>query len=253
MGSMSFDHFSAVSCEYARFRPGYPEALFNWVAGLCAERELAWDVACGSGQATGALAARFRNVVGTDISAPQLQGAASIPNIEWRIATAERSGFAKRSVDLITVAQALHWFDLEAFWSECRRVLTPNGMVAVWCYSTATINHTGANRIFQAFYHGVVGKYWPDDRRMVEGGYAGVEFPFGRIPSPGFRMTAQWNAGELAGYCASWSATKRCLEKTGVDTIPGLLGALEGELGDERVEVEWPLHVHAGRMFHVEH
>ena len=247
------DFFSSVSSAYARYRPFYPQVLIDWVAGLCRERRLVWDVACGSGQATLSLARRFEKVVGTDASAAQLRIAQIVPNIEWRMATESQCGLETGSVDLITVAQALHWFDLEAFWKECRRVLSPAGAVAVWCYTTATINHAGANRIFQEFYHTVVGKYWPDARRMVEEGYTGVEFPFARIPSPGFRMTAQWNAGELAGYCASWSATKRCCVETGLNPIPGLLTAFEQELGAGRVEVEWPLHVYAGRLFHVKH
>ncbi len=250
---MSVDHFSAVSGDYARFRPGYPEALFDWVAGVCAEHGLAWDVACGSGQATRALAARFRHVVGTDASAAQLQGAAAVPNVEWRVATAERSGFEDRSVDLITVAQALHWFDLEAFWSECRRVLRPGGVVAVWCYGTAVLQHEAANRVFQNFYHEVIGRFWPAGRRMVEEGYAGVAFPFQRVPSPSFSMNAEWGVDEMAGYCASWSATKRCREETGVDPIPALRKALKRELLEVRVEIPWPLVVHAGRLFHVEH
>ncbi len=250
---MSDDHFSAVSGDYARFRPGYPEELFDWVAGLCAVRGLAWDVACGSGQATRALAARFENVVGTDASAAQLEGAASVPNVEWRVAMAEQSGFEDRSVDLITVAQALHWFDLEAFWRECRRVSTDRGVVAVWCYGTAVLQHEAANRVFQNFYHEVIGRFWPAGRRMVEDGYDGVAFPFDPVPSPVFRMSARWDAEELAGYCASWSATKRCREETRVDPIPALREALEHALREERVEVQWPLAVHAGRLFHVEH
>lgn len=249
---MSADDFSAVSRDYARFRPGYPEALFDWVAGLCAERALAWDAACGNGQASRALAARFGNVVGTDASTAQLQGAPSVSNVEWRVATAERSGFEDRSVDFITVAQALHWFDLEAFWSECRRVLKPNGVIAVCCYGTAEVAHEEVNRIFQGFYNGVVGRFWPAERRMVEKGYAGVAFPFASVPSPVFQMSARWNAEALAGYCASWSATKRCREETGVDPIPALRETLECALRGMRVEVQWPLVVHAGRLFHVE-
>lgn len=250
---MNTDNFSAVSNDYARYRPVYPEALFDWVAGLCAERRLAWDVACGSGQATLSLANRFGKVVGTDASAAQLRNAPTAQNIEWRVASETESGLPPGSVDLVTVAQALHWFDLELFWAECRRVLAPGGVIAVWCYGTATILHEGANRVFQDFYHGVVGKYWPDGRRMVEEGYAGVVFPFARIPSPVFRMTSRWNAAELAGYCASWSATKRYREENGTDPIPGLRNAIERVLGAAYVEVECPLHVYAGRMFHVEH
>ena len=247
------DFFSSVSSDYARYRPRYPEVLIDWVAGLCRDRHLAWDVACGSGQSTLSLSSRFECVVGSDASAAQLGNTPAIRNIEWRVGTESPSGLNNGSVDLITVAQALHWFVLEDFWKECRRVLTPAGIVAVWCYGTARIGHHGANRIFQKFYHEVVAKHWPNGRRLVEEGYAGVEFPFVHIPSPDFQMVAQWNAAELAGYCASWSATKRCREETGVDAIPEVLGALECELGGGLMEVKWPLHVHAGRMFHVEH
>ena len=136
---------------------------------------------------------------------------------------------------------------------QCRPIARPGGVVAVWCYGTAVLQHEAANRVFQNFYHEVIGRFWPAGRRMVEEGYAGVAFPFQRVPSPSFSMNAEWGVDEMAGYCASWSATKRCREETGVDPIPALRKALKRELLEVRVEIQWPLVVHAGRLFHVEH
>ena len=123
--SMSADYFSAGSLDYVRYRPRYPEAWFDWLVARCAARNLAWDCACGSGQATEELAKRFGKVVGTDASEGQLRSAPAIPNVEWKLARGEDSGLEAGSVDLVTVAQALHWFELERFWDECRRGLRP--------------------------------------------------------------------------------------------------------------------------------
>jgi trans-aconitate methyltransferase len=107
----SADYFSAGAQEYARFRPPYPGELFDWIAGLCAERNWAWDFACGSRQATNELAARFARATCTDATHAQIANAPRLPNVDWHPAPAEDSELPARSIDLVTVAKALHWFD----------------------------------------------------------------------------------------------------------------------------------------------
>ena len=249
---MSAEYFSTESSDYAKYRPRYPEEWFDWLAAQCAKRSLAWDCACGSGQATEELARRFEKIIATDASAAQLRNAPLLPNVEWRLASGEASGLVSGSVDLVTVAQALHWFDLGRFWQECRRVSKPEGILAVWGYGIASLSHPSDNRIFQDFYHGVVGDFWPKERRMVEEGYAGIEFPFQEIPVPDFEMVQTWDAERLAGYCSSWSATDRYRKSTGQDPIPELRENLTGELGSAAIEIRWPFFARVGRLFHVE-
>ena len=249
---MSAEYFSAESSDYAKYRPRYPEEWFDWLAAQCAKRSLAWDCACGSGQATEELARRFEKIIATDASAAQLRNAPLLPNVEWRLASGEASGLVSGSVDLVTVAQALHWFDLGRFWQECRRVSKPEGFLAVWGYGIASLSHPSANRIFQDFYHGVVGDFWPKERRMVEEGYAGIEFPFQEIPVPDFEMVQTWDAERLAGYCSSWSATDRYRKATGHEPIPEFREKLTGELGSAATEIRWPFFARVGRLFHVE-
>ena len=164
------DHFSVVASQYAAFRPRYPAALYQWLAATAARRERVWDCACGSGQASVDLAAYFREVINTDLSAEQLAQAPAHQRIGYRVALAEQSGLDDASCDLVTVAQALHWFDLPHFYAEARRALRPDGLLAVWCYGIATIPEHSGDALFQDFYHNVVGPYWQPERRLVEAG-----------------------------------------------------------------------------------
>jgi SAM-dependent methyltransferase len=249
---MSAEYFSARSSDYSRYRPHYPAEWFDWLAPQCAEQSLAWDCACGSGQATEELARRFKEVIATDASADQRRNAPLLPNVEWRLASGEASGLEDGRVDLVTVAQALHWLDLPRFWQECRRVSKPEGIIAVWGYGIASLIHQSTNQIFKDFYHMVVGEYWPKERRMVEEGYVGIDFPFQEIPVPLFEMVQSWDVEHLAGYCSSWSATDRYRKATGYDPIPELREKLNRELGSAATEIRWPFFAKVGRLFHVE-
>lgn len=243
------DHFAPVSGAYADFRPTYPPALFDWLAGIAPARGLAWDCACGSGQASVDLAAWFERVVATDASAKQLEGAVAHPGVEYRVAPAEASGLADASVDLITVAQALHWFDRPRFYAEARRVLKPGGVLAVWSYGVQTLDDLRVNAHVQHFYREIVGPYWPPERALVESGYRAIEFPFAEIEAPRFAMTASWPLPRLLGYFRSWSATGRYLQAKGEDPVAALAAELAQAWGDPEVKrtVTWPLAVRVGR------
>src|SRR5688572_30336923 len=109
------DHFSASSRRYAKFRPGYPQALFDWVSAESPGRRRAWDCATGTGQAANGLARQFELVVATDASSAQLTQAGRHPRVRYVRCLAEASGLASRSMDVVTAAQAVHWFDMPAF------------------------------------------------------------------------------------------------------------------------------------------
>lgn len=249
------DHFSSVSGNYADFRPRYPAALFDWLAGIAPSRALAWDCAAGSGQASVDLVERFDRVIATDASRAQIEGAIAHPRIDYRVATAQDSGLSDAAVDLVTVAQALHWFDLEAFYAEVRRVLKPGGVLAVWTYGVhsvgdADIDARSIDNIVSDFYSEIVGPYWPPERRHVEAGYRDLPFPFAELEPPAFAMMADWSLTQLLGYLRSWSATGRYIKEVGVDPVIALaerLAPLWGSADTARA-IRWPLALRAGRV-----
>jgi len=243
------DHFSGVANRYADFRPHYPAALFDYLATLTPRDSLVWDCACGNGQATHDLATRFGQVVATDASKEQIASAKPNPKVEFRIAPAEQSGLADGSIELITIAQALHWFDFERFYAEARRVLKPNGVLAAWAYGINTVEGDAVNQLVQDFYANVVGPYWPPERNLVEAGYRTIPFPFAEITPPAFRMEARWTLEQLVGYFGTWSATSRFIEATGQNPLGPLtekLGRVWGDADTPR-QVVWPLSLRIGR------
>ncbi|PYQ63818.1 MAG: SAM-dependent methyltransferase [Acidobacteria bacterium] len=249
---MSFsDHFSGVSPAYAEFRPGYPKELFDWLAGLPPRRDLAWDCGTGSGQAAVALASRFDRVIATDASAGQIAAASPHQRVDYRVASAQASGIESGSVDLVAVAQALHWFDTSAFFAEARRVLRPDGAIAAWTYGNPRVDDPRADEILWRFTTGTIGPWWPPERELVDSGYRTIDFPFAEVEAPGFEMEARWTLPELLGYIGTWSGVARFRAARGGDPDPleELAKALDPAWGAPRSHrrIMWPLAVRAGR------
>lgn len=244
------DHFSPVAARYAAHRPGYPAALFDFLAGPVPRDALVWDCAAGNGQATVDLARRFDRVIGTDASADQIASAPALPGVEWRVALADQSGLPDQSVGLVTVAQAIHWFPFDRFYAEVRRVLRPGGRIAVWCYGLHQVGDPAVDTLIHSYYADGVGRWWPPERRWVEEGYRTLPFPFAELPTPQFSMEAQWSLDDLTGYFATWSATQRCARETGRDPIPDLRVRLASVWGDPatRRRVTWPLAMRFGAL-----
>jgi SAM-dependent methyltransferase len=243
------DHFSTQSAGYAAHRPTYPPALFEFLSGLCTEHTLALDCATGSGQAALGLAEHFKQVIATDASAEQIAAAQKHPRIEYRIAPAEASALPEHSVDLLSAAQAAHWFDLPAFHQEARRVLKPGGVIALWCYERLSIE-PALDAVIEAFYNGAIGPYWPPERGYVERGYRDLDFPYDELPTPTLTMTADWNLEQLLGYFGTWSAVKRYRQACGNDPLPALGAALAAEWvwPDAAKPIKWPLSLRLGRI-----
>ena len=216
------DHFSNVARDYAENRPRYPDALFAALAARCPARRQAWDCATGNGQAALALAAHFEHVIATDASAAQIANAVPHPRIEYRVATAEASSLPDRSVDLITVAQALHWFQFDGFYREARRVLVPGGILACWTYSELSIDPT-FDAALARFLEREVGPYWPKERRYVDDLYRSIPFPFQEPAFPEFVIEEPMSLDRLRGYLGSWSSTQRYVREKGVDPVPAFL------------------------------
>lgn len=243
------DHFAKVAELYADFRPHYPAALFDWLASQCTMQECVWDCGAGSGQASIPLAAYFSSVHATDASASQIAQAESHPRIQYRVASAEDSGLASTSVDLITIGQALHWFDLARFYAEARRVLKPGGVIAAWSYGMIRVEGAEIDAAIQHFYRHTIGPYWPAERRHVENGYRDLDFPFELINPPPLSMQVHWTLDQLLGYLRSWSASARYLSATGMDPAINLASDLLPTWGGaaHRRQIEWPLSIRAGR------
>jgi len=242
------DHFSAVAKQYAEARPTYPEALFDWLAEQAPARDLVWDAGAGSGQASLALAEHFQRVQATDISEKQLAAMPMHPGITTHVGNT--SGLPDDSVDLVTVAQALHWFDLDAFYAEVRRVLKPDGLIVVWSYGVLRTDDDALTAAVDHLHNDIVGPYWPTERHDVENGYVNLAFPFTRIETPVFQMTAEWNLHRLLGYFRSWSATARMEKAMGDNPIDGYAPVLQNLWGDpdQARALTWPLMVKAGKV-----
>jgi SAM-dependent methyltransferase len=242
------DHFSRDSASYARFRPGYPPALFDWLATLPRNRGVAWDCGTGTGQAAVLLAPHFRAVVASDASRSQIRAATRAPRVLYFAGTAEASGLRDGAADLVTVAQAMHWLDPERFFRELDRVLAPGGALAIWSYGMIR-SSPEIDAIIGPFYRETVGPYWPAERSHVESGYRSFALPIDEATAPAFAMTARLTLSALLGYVHTWSAVGRYLRETGLDPVPGLERDLAAVWGDpaETRPFEWPLSVRAGR------
>jgi ubiquinone/menaquinone biosynthesis C-methylase UbiE len=247
--SNSPDHFTPLAGQYAAFRPSYPDELFYWLASITPQHTLAWDCGAGSGQATAALASRFDHVLGTDISAAQLSSATECPNIEYRVTSAEASGLHDHSADLVTVAQALHWFDLPAFYAEVQRVLKPQGVIAAWGYNRFLIGDPALQELIDYFYVETVGPYWPAERVHVENEYRHLQFPFTRIQTPRFSLHKEWSREHLMGYLRSWSAAGRFQAANGYDPVDALEKEISRHWPEGKIYwIEWPMFLHVGRI-----
>lgn len=243
------DHFSRDSASYAQFRPRYPAALFDWLAGLPERRALVWDCGTGTGQAAVALAGHFALVVATDASAAQVKAARRAGRVHYAAALSEASALRAGSVDLVTVAQALHWFDRDRFYREVRRVLAPGGALAVWTYgifrSTPDID-----RILERFYRETVGRFWPPERILVEQGYRTIDIPIDEVPAPTLEIEADLTLAGVLGFVRTWSAVGRYIAAHQRDPVAELALELGGAWGDpdQPRRLVWPLGIRAGRL-----
>jgi SAM-dependent methyltransferase len=246
---MPKDLFSEQSEAYSKYRPGYPAELFEYILSFVNERKLAWDCATGNGQAATILANYFDKVFATDISTAQLENAKRKPNISYIKASAEQSFLEANAFDLITVAQAYHWFNWIKFYHEATRVGKPDAVVAVWTYNLIRSNDNAINTIIDHFYHDITGPYWDNARRHVEEGYDNIPFEFAPLPSKTFNIQLEYNRENLLGYLYTWSGVQAYIKQKKESPIPLISKELSRIWGPGETRVfNFPLNLKIGRI-----
>lgn len=212
------DNFSKQSSAYQKYRPSYPKELFLFLSNLTDKHDLAWDCGTGNGQSALGLTVYFEKVYATDPSEEQIANAAPHPKITYKIEKAESTDLDDKSVDLITVAQAMHWFDFEIFFSEVKRVLKPEGIIAVWTYGLPKIS-TEIDKLILHFQDKIVGEFWQKENQFVSEEYTTIPFPFNEIETPSFTFEKEITLEDLKGLLDSWSATQRYMKQNGKNPI----------------------------------
>ncbi|MEZ4316955.1 MAG: class I SAM-dependent methyltransferase [Myxococcota bacterium] len=241
------DHFSGHADDYSRYRPRYPDALFDWLRSEAPALPV-WDCATGNGQAAVALAERFPDVWATDASDTQIAAAEPHPRVRYAVQPAHDSGLPADSVGLVTVAQALHWFDFPAFFAEADRVLVPGGLLVAWCYELFAITPEVDAPMLE-LYHDIVGADWPPERRHIEAGYTTIPWPHPTIATPDLAMEADWTVDQVLGYLRTWSATRRWQAREGRDPVALVEARIRAAWGAAPTRrVRWPLTIRASRV-----
>lgn len=240
------DLFSAQADLYARYRPVYPPEVFEYIFALTDERQLAWDAGTGNGQMALELAKKFDKVYATDISSQQLSYAALGDNITYAHEAAEKCSLADASANLVTVAQALHWFRHNDFFKELKRVLKPGG---VFVASTYNLFETGTeiDSLIHHFYTEVIGSYWHPERRFVDTGYKNIEMPLKEIKAPDYTMSCHWTFDELMGYLNTWSAVKTFIELNDYNPVDELATAIRPYWKYDSLKINFPLTLRVGK------
>jgi ubiquinone/menaquinone biosynthesis C-methylase UbiE len=242
---MPKDNFSTQAHLYAKFRPKYPKALYEFVLSKVKNRETAWDCATGNGQVASELALYFDQVFATDISQKQLDNAHQNPKIHYALSQAEHTNFLDNTFDLVTVGQALHWFKFEDFYREVRRVCKPDAVLAVWGYGTLIIDNQIINDKMQTFYQEQIGKYWDAERRYIDDEYQTIPFEFETIESPKFEMNYEWTIDELEGYLNTWSSVQKYIKLHGQNPVNQFIDDVRFE---GKIKICFPIFLKIGRV-----
>ncbi len=242
------DHFSKQSQLYAQYRPKYPEEIYAYLASMAPGNSLAWDCGTGNGQAAVGLARYFDRVFATDASAEQISRAYPHPKVDYQVEPAEHISLAGSTVDLVTVAVAIHGFNFDEFYHEVKRVLKPDGILAAWTYNLTQISPE-IDLLIHEYYFRILNGFWPERIRYLEEGYETIPFPFDEIIPLSFAMQANWDLNQFAGFLDSWSATQRYKEQKGQHPLELIWDQLSAAWGNENGprSIRWPLHFRIGR------
>ena len=241
------DNFSKQAALYAKYRPVYPQELFDFIFSITKQRESAWDCATGNGQSAKELSKHFRNVYATDISQKQIDNAYAATNIHYSIQPAEKTDFNDNAFDLVTVSQALHWFQFDKFYTEVNRVTKPGGYLAVWMYNLLKITPV-IDDLIQRYHDKTLESYWDKERKYVDENYAGIPFPFEKIECLVFKMQYKWTLKELEGYLHTWSALQKFVEANHYNPADELVKQIEPYWQEEKMTIIFPLYLRMGKI-----
>ena len=239
------DNFSKQADIYAKYRPHYPQELFDVILQQIERNKNVWDCATGNGQSAKVLATYFENVFASDISQKQIDNAGQAENIYYSVQPAEQTNFAGDTFDLITVSQALHWFATEAFYKEVKRVSKPPAVFAAWAYSLLYISPE-IDGLIRSFYTNVIGPYWDTERKYVDEEYKTIPFPFKEITAPKFDMEYYWTIEEVEGYLNTWSALQKFIAANNYNPVPDVIKRIIPYWKNERMKISFPLHIRMG-------
>lgn len=241
------DNFSAVAQSYVKYRPDYPQEMVDFVVSHVTSRELALDVGTGNGQVAEKLARHFKSVYATDISAKQLANALRRDNVFYSVSPAEKTIFKDATFDLITVAQAIHWFNFEEFYSEVKRISAPGAILAVMGYGLLSSNPE-SDAIIRRYHYDILGDYWDPERRYLDEDYLTIPFPFEEINAPKFSSQMQWDFDQLAGYFDTWSAASHYKRQHQEDPFDLIRDALRESWERNNGEVTVPMLLRIGKI-----
>jgi hypothetical protein len=240
------DYFSRQSKTYAAFRPTYPPELYDFIFRHVRGRNAAWDCATGNGQVARYLSPHFREVYATDISQSQIDEAFRAENIFYSVSAAEKTFFPDHRFDLITVGQAVHWFNFDDFYNEVKRTATTEGLLAIWGYALLTVDRV-IDELFRDFYTNTTGPYWDKARQLVENEYRNIPFPFKEIACPQFTIKATWTLDQFVGYLNSWSAIQNYIRLRGSNPVEAFAEKLRSAWRAETPrEVTFPVFMKLG-------
>ena len=233
---------------YAKFRPDYPQEIFDFILSKADKRDVAWDCATGNGQAAKELANHFKKVFATDISQKQLDNAEKKENIIYSLQPAEKTNFQDNTFDLITVSQALHWFDFEKFYAEVKRVAKNKAWISAWVYPTLTISPEIDELVLEKHYKALLGSYWDHERKYVDANYTTIPFPFSETETPVFQMKLHWDIEQLAGYLNSWSGLQKFIQAKNFNPVEELTENIKRFWKSEKMEIIFPIYMRMGQI-----
>jgi len=243
------DNFSKVANLYSQFRPSYPAELYDFLIPLVPSLKKAWDAGTGNGQVAAKLSDYFEKVFATDLSEKQLKNAIIKENVFYKVEKAEATSFPDKEFNLVTVAQAIHWFDFSKFYAEVKRTLKPDGVLAVIGYGICTIDDE-TDKIIDHLYSHILESYWDKERRFIDEHYKTIPFPFNEIPAPEFKSAYDWSQEQLIGFLNSWSAVQhykdRNNEKNPLDEICDDLKSRWTQ--NEKKKVSFPVFLRVGKI-----
>jgi ubiquinone/menaquinone biosynthesis C-methylase UbiE len=242
------DNFSSRSDKYQKFRPTYPEKLYNFLLSIIENKQAAWDCGTGNGQVAQELAKYFNTVFATDISETQVQHAVKLSNIFYSVEAAEKTSFPSKTFDLITVAQAIHWFDFEPFYKEVERTMKPGGKLAVIGYGLFKSDEK-TDLVINRFYHEIIGSYWDKERKYVDENYQTIPFPFKEIKSPDLQNIFEWTFEQMIGYLETWSAVQHYIKANHHNPIDLVSNDLRLAWADDNIKkIRFPIFLRIGEV-----